>query len=544
MAGFDLSSILQDAIQGAEAFGNLAEATTTNTAAQMDLTGVMVSEARNAQKAATDIAITQGQAKLQTQKNVLKVANTMGTNAGDTGWLIGDMGKRVISADQEAQAALGVIQQKRSIDFIDNPIGYLYAQATIDTDINAFNMARQKSDLAKDTASKLESMGQASFLTQNAIEQSVTESTVKQNAILQGYKYSKEANDAAKDGLRTNLDGMTRAAQANAQAIDFKFKGLNAVNQERAYQTSLEHLRLSQASFNLQAEAKKAKLDEDSLIGKFVAKGFFNHSGQDLDPVRAKEMVALYKAGQPEIRNFFNSGMQSYMISADGKQSVISTSPYDAATSFGSGMVQNLPQAQKDVGDWLVTKRREFNNQAVQSKLNIDPKDKTGQERAFNEFIRNTAGSAARTGADIYTPASLVTVANSTPELAKLPVWKDVLAPMVTAGAKLDDPNLVLGAVTSAIQKGTLSYNDALGLATLYGQGVNLNNMSRNWISTGMPNGTGYIASVGAYGKMGKVSVDLTRQEQLATLLNKSSASAAAMRMRQQMFNNLPGTGN
>jgi hypothetical protein len=543
MSGFDLASILADSANGAAQFEALAVTTTENAAAQNDITNLMVSQARTAQTAAEEIAVTQGKAKLETQRTNLKVANTMGTNAADTGWLIGKMGERVIAADAAAQEKLKTITAKQSISFIDNPIGYLYAQATLDADIGEYNGNVRASELAKDTAGKLESMSQQSFLTQNAIEQSVTEGVIASNAILQGYKYSNDANQAALQGLRTNLEGITKATQASAEAVNMKFRGFSADMQNKSYQISLANLDLSRKNFDLAAEAKKAKMDEDSLVGKFVAKGYFNMSGNTLDPVRAKEMIALYKAGQPEIRELFNSGMQSYMIDPSGKQSVISTSPYDAATAFGSGMVQNLPQAQKDVGDWLVQKRREFQNPAIQNKLAIDPKDKTGQERAFNEYIRGQANIEGRSGVGIYTPAALTTVAKANANLAELPVWKAVLAPMAAAGNKLDDPNVVFGAVLSAVQKGTLQYNDALAITTMYRSGVDINNMSRNWIATGLPMGTGYVARVNTYGVMGKTPVDLTNETAVATMLNKAAASTAAISMRKQVFQNLPGAG-
>jgi hypothetical protein len=519
---FDLASILNDAQTGANQFADLATATFENTKAQTDITSLMTDQAKIAQRAAEDMYRSEAEVKQKTQQTNLKVAQTLGTDAGSAGWLIGDMGKRVIAADKEAQQALEVVRNKQSINFLDNPIGFLYGQATINSDIDVYNGAVRKADLAKDTAQKLESMSQASFVTQNAIEQSVTDASIKSGAILKGYEFGRQANLAQLEGLRTNLTGLQQAVKATAESIDMKFKGLAAVNQDRAYQVSLAHLQLSREQFNLAKAAKADALDQDTLVAKYISKGFFNLSGQPLDPVRAKEMVMLYKSGQPDIREMFSSGMQSYMISSDGKQSVISTSPYDAATSFGRGLVQNMPEAQKQVGEYLVEQRRAFANPAIQNKLQIDPKDKTAQERAFNEFIRTNATQAAANGTGIYAPTSLETVAKSNPNMANLAVWKTVLAPMAAAGVKLDDPNLVAGAVSKAVQAGTLSYNDALKLPTMYNAGIEINNMSRNWISTGMPIGTGYVAALSGAGLMGKIPVKMSDEMSWTAYLNKN----------------------
>lgn len=540
--GFDLASILSDATAGAGTFQALAVATTENTKAQQDITDVMVQQANTAKSAAEEIANVQGQAKLKTQQTNLMVANTMGTNAADSGWLIGQMGKRVIEADTKAQAHLADIEAKRSVSFFDSPLGYIYSQATIDDDIQAYNTQLKASDLAKDTATKLESMSQTSFLTQNAIEQSVTEGTVAANTILQGYKYSVDANQAALQGLRTNLQGMQQSAQATQAAIDMKFKGFSAVNAQAQLGIAYAHLDLAKKSFDLQAEAKRAKMDEDSLALKLIDQGMFNLSGSRIpDGTKGKELLALYRAGQPQIQAMFSSGMESYMIDPSGRKPVISTSPAMASTLFATGMVKNLPQAQQDVGQWLVQQRQEFQNPAVQNKLQLDPKDKGAVDKAFNEFVRKNAVGLAASGQGIYSPASLETVVKANAQMAELPVYKQVLAPMVAAGVKLDNPDLIMGAVTKSVLKGELSYNDALGLSTLYGAGVDINNASRNWTSTGLPTGTGVVAGINTGQAMGKEPLALTDKNAVATYLNQRLAREAILGKRPPGGNALQG---
>lgn len=527
--GFDLASILNDATAGAGVFQNLAVATTENTKAQQDITDVMVIQANTARTAAEEMANVQGQAKLKTQQTNLMVANTMGTNAGDSGWLIGQMGKRVIEADAKAQQHLADIEAKRSVGFFDNPIGYLYAQATIDDDINLYNTELKKSDLAKDTATKLESMSQTSFLTQNAIEQSVTDGTIKANTILQGYKYSNDANNAALAGLRTNLQGMQQAAQATQAAIDMKFKGFSAVNAQAQLGIAQAHLELSKKNFDLAQEAKKAKLDEDSLALKLIDQGMFNLSGTRIpDGTKGKELLALYRAGQPQIQAMFSSGMESYMIDPSGTKPVISTNIATASEMFASGMVKNLPQSQQQVGDWLVQKRQEFMNPAVQSKTpGLDMKDKNAVNKAFSAFVKESALRDATTGQGIYAPAAIETVVKANPNMAQLPVWQKVLAPMAAAGAKLDNPNMIMGAISKAVTKGELSYNDALGISTIYGAGVEINNASRNWTTTGLPIGTGYVANVRSISDISATPVSLTDKTAVGRYINKSLAYQA-----------------
>lgn len=511
MSGFDLASIMQDASTGSKTFTALATQTLQNTKAQSELTDIMSSAAIEAQSAAESLKQGELTIKQATQQTNLKVARTLGTDAADSGWLIGQMGQRVIESDKNASRLLEDISAKKSVAFLDNPLGYLWAQATVDDDIGAYNIEVRKGELAKDTAAKLESMSQSSFITQNAIEQSVTDATIKDSKILAGYQYGDAARKAQLEGLRTNLQGMQQAASATAQSIDFKFKGLNAVNDQKRLDMAYEQLAMSRESFNLQKEAKSRAMDEESLTGDFISKGYFAMSGKTLDPVKAKEMLALYKRGQPEIVALFNSGMHSSMI---GK-SVISTSPYDASNAYATGLAQPANAAQADVAKYLSQKRQEFGSPQVQATLGIDPKDKGGQERAFNTWITAQSKIAGATGQGIYAPAALETVVKTNPNMAALPVWNKVLAPMVAAGAKLESPAQVMGAVAAGLRDKKISYNEATQLTTLYGAGIEINNATRNWVATGLPQSTGYIVNTD-YGQ-----VNMTDQAQVSRMINK-----------------------
>lgn len=522
--GFDLASILNDASQGAGVFQQLAISTTENTQAQQDITDVMVEQANTAKSAAEEIANVQGQAKLKTQQTNLKVANTMGTNADDSGWLIGQMGKRVIEADTAAQAHLADVKAKQSVSFFDNPLGYLYSQATVGDDIEAYNTEVRRSDLAKDTASKLETMSNTSFLTQNAIEQSVTEGTIKANTILQGYKYSNDANNAALQGLRTNLQGMTAAASASAQAIDMKFKGFSAVNAQAQLGIAQAGLALRQKEFDLSQEAKKGKMNEDAFTLKMVDDGMFSLTGQRIgDDAKGKELLQLLRAGQPDVVRFLNSGVASYTAG----RPVLSNNPAQAADMYATGIVKNKDPAEMDVGKWLVGQRQEFGKQMQAGKFaGLNPKDANAVTDEFNAFITKNATSLAVSGQGIYAPAAIETTVKANANLAALPVYQKVLAPMVAAGVKLDNPDLVLGAISRAVTKGDISYNDALGISTIYAGGRDINNAARNWTAAGLPIGTGVIAPMSITGDFTKTPVNLADKTAIGTLLNTNLARA------------------
>lgn len=517
MANFDLASLMDETTKTANVFSDLAVKTVQNTTAQTDITNVLMQQAENARVAAEKVVQIEGETKMQTQKAALQVANTMGTNNQDAGYMIGKFAD-VIKEQQEVRMQLGKeITDKQNMSFVDNPLGYIYAQATVNGDIDRYKMAGSISDGAADAASKLHALTTQGVLTQNAIEQSTTQAGLDAKKIIEGHKYQMESGKIALEGLRTNLQGMQFAANATKESLGIMFQGNAAQNQAKQLEISYAHLQLARETFDINKQAKLDRMDQDGLISKYISKGMFNASGAVMNELQTREAVILYKSKRPDIMAYFASGMESYMADPTGKQMILSTSPYVASEMLGKRWVQGLNKPQQDVANYLVGQRKEYSTIALKDR--VDPKDDSAMEVGFNTFIRKKLTDAAAQGGgrgfELYEPASIETVVKSNPNMAALPVYRDVLSKLSTAGVKLDNPSLVQGAVAAAVTKGTLSYNDALDLTKLYSSGVQTNNMARNWVATGLPMGTGYIID----------GVNLANSESYAKSLNRTLAS-------------------
>ena len=316
---FDLASVLQSATEASSAsasFGQLALQTGNL------LAGIQADKSREAKEVAGAASIIDEQAnlaKMQQEQTRIRIANRMGINANDSSWMIGKLGDEVKSNYAIMQEANKVIGEKQSINFLENPLGYLHGQLTVNSDIARYNAASSARETAFNTAGQLEKVGQDSFLTNNALVETVNQSTINASKIVAGHKYLVEANDAASQGLRDNLAGVQIAANQSVQQAQLKFESNGAIMREKAYQVSLEHLQLDQARFNLQKAAAQDKLDEDSLVKKFIVQGFFNQTGGKLpDDGSVKDFITMYKAKDPRMQRMFQSGMDSYRVSPGG----------------------------------------------------------------------------------------------------------------------------------------------------------------------------------------------------------------------------------
>jgi hypothetical protein len=531
MPEFDLASVLSGAQRGMAAAGELRDAALQTNVGVTEITNGLVADAKATAEAAATIKEQELNVARQQELTRLKIANRMGTNANDSGWLAGKLADRVKQADTAMTAGLATIQAKQSVSFFDNPLGYLYAQSTVDGDIGEYNGWSRQKDLAVKTASELESMTAQSYQNNNALVQTSTDATIAASKILAAHQFNREAGEAALNGLRTNLQGMQVASNATMDQVRLQFSGSEAVMREKQYSLSLAHLQIAQKSASLAEEAKKNKLEEGDFIERLAKQGYFTLSGNEMPDSYKRDLQKMYAAKVPQVVAWVESGLAGYMADPSGSKPVISHSPFDVTAMTGSGMVRPANDSQKQVLDQLMTWRKEFDSPAVQTQQKLDPKDKTATERAFNSFVATKSAEAQSnvSGTSIYTIPSLSSVAAANKNVAALPVWQTVLAPLAAAGAKLDDPTFVVGSVISAVKEGKLSYKDALQTADVYAAGVMLNNQSRNFIAMGMTPATQYAAPVQAPGEFGKSVINLSDQKKFAVYLNKELSRAAIL---------------
>ena len=113
--------------------------------------------------------------------------------------------------------------------------------------------------------------------------------------------------------------------------------------------------------------------------------------------------------------------------------------------------------------------------------------------------------------------------------MAALPLWQKVLAPAAGTGVDVSNPKISSALTIGALAEGKITYNDALGLQVMYSNGLELTNMSRNFISTGMPRGENYNVKVASTTFGSTDTLNIVDARSWATHLNKSIAQQAAI---------------
>lgn len=464
------------------------------------------------------------------------IAARFGTDPTAAGYVIGQSVDTMRAAKAEADKANEKIRMKESVNFLDNPIGWALGKATVNADYADYNYWATQYNNAEKLGKDVEQMTQQAFITSNALTSTVSQSYIDAAKIIDGHKYLDAGYAAAAQGLRWNQEGILAAANISKERLNLFYQGNSAIMQQKQFQVSMEHLQLSKEQFNLQKAAFNEKTTEDALVMKYMQRGFFNLTGQQMDIGRAKEALILFKSKQPDVMMYFQNGMESTSL---GGKAIISLSPYDATTLYATSKVQNTSPDQKIILDQLVTWRREFESPAVQTPLNLDKKDKTSMERGFNSFVQEKMklATANTLEGSPFAPATLKQVGALNKSVQAMPVWKNVLEPAMKSGVNVDDPNVVFGLVTSALEQNKLSYVDAVDLATIYQAGLELNNQTKNFLSVGLPPVRTFYTQVAMPDQIGRTTLNLADSRSIATALNQVSARAMSKLINQRSGN-------
>lgn len=523
----NIGSILDETSKTADTFSQLPGQISQVTQQLNDISALRQQDAQETAKAAGEIVSADLVAK-QSQEAMRKaIAARLGTDVTSAGWVIGEMADKMKVAKTNADAANAKIHAKESIGFLDNPLGFIAGQMTVKQDYADYNY--WVGDYNNSEKFALSAAALTDAANQNAAAQTstITQSYINAAKVVKAHEFNKEAYEAAAQGVRWNLEGIKLASEASRDRLQLLYSANTAMNQERNYKLEVDRLNLSRASFDLSKRAADEKLSEDSLVLRYVQNGFFNLTGKQMDPVRAKDAVMLFKAKQPDILAYFQNGLESANI---GGKPVISLSPYDASTLIATNKVQNLSPDQRLIADQLVTWRREFESPAVQNASQLLGKDKTAQERAFNQYVEEkrklTLGNLTQDS--VFAPAKMKQVASINKTIQNLPLWKNVLEPASNTSVDIDDPNIAFGVVTSALQSGKISYADAADLSLIYAAGLDVNNQSKNLLAFGLAPVKTYNTQVSMPDQIGKTTINLADARAVAMALNKVSAHVAA----------------
>jgi hypothetical protein len=409
-------------------------------------------------------------------------------NPDAVGYRAKELGQTIATAYDNKQKALETIQAKQSVSFIDNPLGYIVAQLSVDSDIEQYNAESRRGAAASQMMTELETgYRQAANGALGSIS-TISDASANASIIKAGSAGAIAAQEAIRQGGRDNLQHIIAISETDLKKAQIAGNTFSAQAQMLQIQNAQESLRMQRETFEMHKKDRLDKEQATAVDSKLVQQGYFALKGKQMPAELVKTIPTFMDKKDPEYQEYYKAGRASYLADPTGQSTVISDSPFDVLTLTRTGVVKNLNPAMTATVSKLDGLWQEYTNPAVQSTRKLVDKSKDALEKDFNAWLsdRLKAERANVTSGSIYAPLPLADVAKAVPAVANSPVWQKVLAPLVGTGAKLDDPGFVMQQLEWAIRDGKITMPDATEVAAVYKKAMDLTGASRNYMAFGI----------------------------------------------------------
>lgn len=480
-----------------------------------------------AQQSGTDKAAIVQQAKqgeLDAQTATRAVAASYGGNPDDVSFIMDKLGQQVLESQQARSAALATIQQKNSVSILDDPLTWLTNKLTINDDINKYNSADAEYEDAVKGIQNINTLNTTTAQGQLAIAKTQTVATVAAAADQAKQDANIEVAKSKLQGLLYNAQGLEKTLTLGQNQLNNAMDAQRAVIASGQLANAQAGLALQRQEFGLRSQmwqeslAQKAKAD--ATDAQMV--NWYNQGAAALGqkPIDSNKILAMAKAGgsvSQTVQALIVSGMQSDSM---GK-SIIAPTPGQAAMVMlhSNSPLATVNPAVKPVVDLLDNTMRGVQNPTLAAQLGVDKNKPDTIVSAVNSQLkpvldRMSSNIRVDDTSNIYQAPDMVTLGKSA-AVQQTVFYQKVLQPLIAAGGlNTTNPNQIMSFASDAMNKGTISMNDAVnGISTLFNAAAAINNQTKDYTRFGLPPQSLYRTQIDYTSTFGGSSVvDLTNK--------------------------------
>lgn len=477
---------------------------------------------------------------LATQNARLKAGAIFGADLNQQGEQLSTAADIWNQAYAKKMTALDDIAKKDSVGFMDNPLGFIINQFSVNDDIRAHNSALEIEQAAKQHIDEINSMSDATAKNQKNFEINVTQAAIDADAKRTADAAQILANKAKTEGINYNVDGLQAAITATKEQTSLKFQVLAAQNAQAQLKLAMDSYALHKEEFDWKREEKTNKdLGDIDLVAR-MQKGLTVLYGDKAPDLTASKAVAqryltLLKSNSPAGKE----AVDAYMA---GQTGIIGGSPAQVIDSINSGVAVQFTPVQEPIKKLFDVATQQVSQQVqagAVTKANYQAALNNTVTAQVNTYLKDIEPGSANNPFNIGSVATLIKMPGS----GDTPLAQKVLAPMVTAGAKLDDPKQVYSSSIAAANNGTISINDAVdGIVSLYQKGVATNLETRQLTKFGI------VPTDNMHSYNTRVEVDPTAMfggTAIVDLTNRNAVQRAVLKTmsKQRIANTVFGPG-
>lgn len=495
-SGFSLADILNK-VAGTNASAQSAIGAITDSYNSLKDAGTAMLQAIT-QKGQDDtlVAQTQQLGQLRAQENARAVATAFGTNMDDSGQVLTSLGATMLQSYQESQVAAAKLHDINSVSFLDDPLAWISGQFQKGPATSDFNYAATKYNSAEQTLSSLLALTSADTKVQQDIAKTKDAASVQAASDSIAQEGVINAQKTQMQNLLYNVQGVEAVQKMNESQLSNSVQALGAINQGQELQIAQQRAAREGQNADLQRQEIEQRLtigqmsiDDMTQTATTVNAGRASLGLDPLPPVKIAQLLKMSGSAGQAIKDQYNMGASSAAI---GK-TIVSDNSGDAARIIANSRAPLTP-SQTPIKSLLTDTYAGVASGTLAK--NIDIKNPAAVSASTSAFIGSRTQSMAASinpadGTNIYAPPDLQSVA-SLPAVQSTPLYQQVMLPILEAAKSSGqvtkfDPEVVAGLALAAVQKGTLSFNDAVsGINTFANGAVMTNNTTKDYTKFGI----------------------------------------------------------
>ena len=440
---------------------------------------------------------TELQASLEAQQKNRALYDALNNNQGFPALMQEQMGifqDKLTKAQQLAQS----VEDRESVGFFDNPLGFIVNQLYLPDERNALKATLDSANVAKQRIADTNQLMQASAISENAFKQSLSAAANQSLVEAMQKDIGAKADAAAITSAGTNARMVMDTYQLSAAELETRRAQQNA----QATEQNLEIARTAEAE-------RKARFDDwlrqsaENVDFNNQATRWYNLAAAEAKrpQLTSAKISSLLKLGGPNAESAKNLIFMGQTIEETGRTNFGAT-PWTALKTLASLRYDindpNRPAGDVIGGAWYGAAQT-AGEQAAQAKNLAGIKDPIVLERAYNEaaiksFKENQPVRFSNTENPFIVQAPTAFLDTTPAAIENTKLWTDVLKPAVASGAlKTSNPSVLVDYAISAVQDKKISLGDAAqGIVTYYNSAMQLNNEIRQFEKLGFPPQTQY----------------------------------------------------
>jgi hypothetical protein len=439
-------------------------------------------------------------AKLNTQVATDQVVNAIGADPANPANIYVQLATRQKASIEATNKSFDELNRLAKIGPTEDLLGFLSAQFGGVSDARkAFRENLGRTELVSAQVAQINKTIIEANSSYKTAEAPITAASADAATRLAASEAQASAAKVALESVKYGTEAMLRAQQLSKEQLSLLFQAQSASIAQQQNELALKQFDFHKEEFDWRKQERQL-LDEARLEGKTIDEHVINNINTGyaalglppVDPREAKVVLSQFKAGKADLQEAYERGRATTVtgIPMVGTSAAVSV---DTLTAHPEAII---PPSRDPTVKLLATAR----DTVLANPKFAGEKDKKKVDKAINdtalELMKEQYGNVTNNPDNVFYVGDLKQYLGSPKgdprqvpppyAIGISPLYTKLLKPIADTGADMSDPKIVMRMVTKGVVDKTITFEEAVDIATVYRQAIMINLQAKGLTSFGL----------------------------------------------------------